>query len=182
MVYDHYNMLWLWPYCRNIHRPANTQRQRSIVTLFAGCKSPAERLFLDSDGMKPSAVLAWFPLSSLQCLCKRSCTLLCCFWKPFSTPTLTVQNSSTAFTTKVILPKSCLHPISGWKPVSTRVFLCFLQQEERSCGNGSRNEPIFQHRHTVPTTLGGRFQWGLLGATLHSSQGLGTYCNQVKQM
>ncbi len=50
------------PYCRNIHRPANTQKQRFTVYLFAECRNPAQRLFLDSDGKKPSVVLAWFPL------------------------------------------------------------------------------------------------------------------------
>lgn len=132
-----------------------------------------ERLFLDSDGKKPSVVLAWFPLSSLQCLCKISCTLLCCFWKPFSTPTLW---KSWPY---------CLNLVyTSYKWLKTceyQSFLCNLQQEERGCGNGSRNEPIFQHSHTLPTTLGGRFQWGLVGATLHSSQGHGAYCNYIKQ-
>lgn len=173
MVYDHYNMFRLRPYCRNIHRPANTQKQRFTVYLFAECKNPAQRLFLDSDGKKPSVVLAWFPLSSLQCLCKISCTLLCCFWKPFSTPTLW---KSWPYCLNLV------YTSYNWlKTCEYQSFVCNLQQEERSCGNGSRNEPIFQPRHTLPTTLGGRFQWGLVGATLHSSQGNGAYCNYIKQ-
>lgn len=95
------------------------------------------------DGMKPSAVLAWFPLSSLQCLCKRSCTLLCCFWKPFSTPTLTVQISSTAFTTNAILPKSCIHPISGWKPVRMRVSCAISSRRREAVGTEAEMSTSF---------------------------------------
>jgi len=63
------------------------------------------------------------------------------------------QNSSTAFTMKAILPKSHIHPISGWKPVRSRF----------SCVSPALWEKLWERQQ----------KWAHLSAQAHSAHNTG---------